>query len=665
MVSFNQTIDARISCGILIQEVTYMLTLNRRGILIMRYLLNADRSISSEVLASILGTTSKTIRGDIVLIDAILHSVGAKVTSKSGSGYVLEVMNENEFAIFVDSFNEKYNNNTPLPMYNEERIRFLIHYLLLSDSHIKSECFMDQLFISKTTLTQDFRYVRKILNEYHLTLSQKPNHGLLIEGEELHIRLALIDYLFLDEDISMIQGQQMNLTLDIKGCLDAMKYVLLKTKVHLGHKSLRDVANLIAISHYRRKMQHEVSFHELQMEELQELEEYQIAAKTYHELNIETTPSEIGFLALYIATRRIYELEDDFSLKDNKSLFFLCDEMLKFLFIYTDVNFLMDQDVRMLITKELRGFLLRINYQMEHKSLPIMEIKAMCPTFDYAMLMADYLNKKYGYAIAENEIAQLTLLLQQSISRYNLNYQKQRICLVFNRGHFSSYSIHNQLQMSLYEYIESVGSCEFHELSSDMDQQYDLIITDMPRVKFSGNIPVFQVLGSFGHDELVKVKRLLLHRSEEFALFMDGFDASLVFYELDVASKEAALDTLCEAMEQHHHISSALHQAIYAKEAISSSERGNNVSIAHSLFPICEKTTVAIGILKKPIIWDNETVQLVFVIANGNNENYVFMTSSLIQMVVQDIFAIHELLKVREFTQIRQIFYHYLVSEGI
>lgn len=642
-----------------------MLTLNRRGISIMRHLLNSDRAISSEVLASILGTTSKTIRGDIEVIDAILTSVGANVVSKSGSGYTIEVHHENEFSIFIDSFNEKYNNNTPLPMYNEERIRYLMHYLLLADTHIKSEAFLDHLFISKTTLTQDLRYVRTILQDYHLTLSQKPNYGMLIEGKEQHIRLALIDYLFLDEDMAMMEGQHMNLQLDIKGCMDAMKYVLLKTKVHLGFKSLRDVANLIAVSHYRRAHQYTIEFHEIQIEELKELEEYQLSAKLYHELNIETTESEVCFLALYIATRRIYELEDDFSLKDHKSLFFLCDEMLKFLFIYTDVNFLMDQDVRMLITKELRGFLLRINYQLEHKSLQIMEIKAMCPTFDYAMLMADYLNKKYGYEISENEIAQLTLLLQQSISRYNLNYQKQRICLVFNRGHFSSYSIHNQLLLNLHEYIESIGSCEFHELSRDIDQHYDLIITDMPRVKFNCTIPVFQVLGNFGHEELLKIKRLLLHRREEFALLMEGFDASLVFYDLEASTKEEALDILCEAIAGRHHISHALHQAIYAKETISSSERGNNVAIAHSLFPVCEKTTVAMGILKKPITWQNEIVQLLFVIANGNNENYVFMTSSLIQMVIQDVFAIHELLKVTNFSQIQTIFHQYLVSDSV
>lgn len=638
-----------------------MLTINRRGISIMRYLLNSEQAVSSEVLASILGTTSKTIRGDIELINAILSSVGATVVSKSGSGYTIEIHNENEFAIFVDSFNEKYNNNMPLPLYNEERIQYIMHYLLLCDTYTKSEVFLDRLFISRTTLTQDLRHVRSILQAYHLSLSQKPNYGMKVVGREEHIRMALVDYLFLDEDITISEETPVRLTLDTKGCMDAMKYVLLKTKVHLAFKSLRDVANLISVSDFRRAKGYYIRFNEIQMEELRELEEYQIADGIYHELNIETTAEEVAFLALYIATRRIYELNDAFSLKENKSLFFLCDEMLKFLFIYTDVNFLNDEDVRRLITRELRGFLLRINYKMEHKSLQILEVKSMCPTFDYAMLMADYLNKKYGYDIAENEIAQLALLLQQSISRYNLNYRKQRVCLVFYRGHFSSYSIYNQLSKGLGEYIESIGSCEYHELTKDIDRHYDLIVTDMPRIKFDCTIPVFQILRKFEQSDLQKVKRLLLHRKEEYDVFLTGFHEDLIFYNLETTSKQETLDALCTALSEKFQLSSALKQAVMAKEKLSSSERGNNVAIAHSLFPVCEKTGVAIAILKKPIVWDHEIVQLVFLIANGNNENYVFMTSSLLQLVIHDIFAIHELLKATSLEQMKQTFYQRIV----
>lgn len=59
------------------------------------------------------------------------------------------------------------------------------------------------------------------------------------------------------------------------------------------------------------------------------------------------------------------------------------------------------------------------------------------------------------------------------------------------------------------------------------------------------------------------------------------------------------------------------------------------------------------GILKKPILWQNEMVQLIFVIAIGSNENYVFMSSSLIHLLTSNIFAIHELLKIKSLEQLK------------
>ncbi|GAA6427498.1 BglG family transcription antiterminator [Dielma fastidiosa] len=640
-----------------------MSNLNRRIISIMKYLLNSSQPISSEILASILGTTSKTIRADIETIDLILSSVGAKVSSKSGSGYLIEVVDKNEFNIFLDRFNEKYNHSASPPVYNEERIRYIMHYLLVSEDYIKSEVFLDNLYISRTTLTQDLRYVRGILADYHLSLKQKPNHGLAVDGEEQHLRIALINYLFLDEELAAAEFMPMVLKLDTKGCLDVMQYTLMKSKIHVSYQSLRELADLISVSEYRRRHHHFVLFNELQLEELMNLEEYSIASWIYSELNIDTTQSEIAYLALYIASRRIYEINDEFSLQENKSLFFLCDEVLKFLFIYTDINFLLDEDVRLLMSREFRGLLLRINYKIENRGLPVMELKAMSPIFDYALLAADYLNKKYNYKISEQEIAQLTLLFQHSIFKDNLFYPKQRVCLVFHHGKLSSYSIDHSLRKNLGEYIETIKFCEFHELTRAIDQEYDLIITDMPRINFNCSIPVYQVLNDFNSDDILKVKRFLLHLEDEYALFMQGFHDNLVLCELNFSTKEEVIKYLCQQITEKHHVSNALYQAVLAEESISSGERGNNVAIMHSLFPVCEQTTIAVGILKKPILWQNEMVQLIFVIAIGSNENYVFMSSSLIHLLTSNIFAIHELLKIKSLDQLKKIIYQYLVLE--
>lgn len=640
------------------------MNLNQRSLSIMRYLLNYSSPISSEVLASILGVTSKTIRLEIDTIDLVLQNVGAKVNSKPGSGYMIEVDDFNEFSIFLDSFNEKYGQNISRPVYNEESIKYIIHYLLIHEDYVKSDVFIEKLFISRTTLTLYLKYVRNILKEYHLSLEHKPNYGLKIIGQEQHIRLALVDYLFLDEDISLIEDTNPQLTLDIKGCMDAVKYILVKTNIHISFLSLKEFASLISISDYRYTRGCCIEFNEIQLDELMHLDEYDIVHCIYSELNIVVSKHEIAYLALFLASRRVDEIGKNFSLIENKSLFFLCDEILRFIFIYTDINFLMDEKIRLLLAKELRGLQLRVNYGIEYKKLPLLELKKKL-SFDYAMLAADYLNKKYGYHICEQEIAQLSMIFQYSLIGKNIFYPKQRVCLVLYKGYLSSCNINFSLKRNLSSYIESISSCEYYELKQDIDKHYDLIITDMPRVNFNCTIPVYHFLNQITNEDIHEIKKIMKHQQEEFDLFVQAFHDDLIFTDLNFTNKNDVITFLSKKICEQYSVSNALTQAVKAKETLSSSEMGNNVAIVHSLFPVCEKTTIAVGILKKPIVWDNEIVQLVFFIALSNNEKYVFMSINLIKSIICNIFAVHELLGIKDVASCKDVFDRYLAVEDI
>lgn len=638
--------------------------LSRRTISIMKYLLNNHSPISSDVLASALGTTSKTVRADIKLIDEILKKVGAKVVSKSGIGYNIEIFNKSEFLIFLDSFNEKYYTKISLPTYNIERINFIINQLLTEENYIKSEEFINQLYISRTLLTQDLKKVRQILKKYHLELLQKPNFGMKIKGTEIHKRVAMLDYIFLDEDISILSSKRIPIDIDLKLCTDVLVKYLQAKDIHVPYKYMQDTALLISISDFRIKRNHNVVLNKLEIEEIMEFEEYDVATNVCRDLNIITDERERCFIALYIASRRTYygNEANKFELSKNKSLYFLCDELLRIIYIYTNINFLMDNFIREELTKELRGMLLRLGYGLEYKTMPMEEIKIMMPTFGYAELMADYLEKRYGYIVPADEIGGLALILQQSLSKYNLNYKKQRVCLVFNRGPYSAYGIQNILQKNFQEYIEYIGICEFHEVNDDLLHRYDLIVTDMPRIKFNYDIPILQVLGAFGTNEMLQAKRLLLRKDEEYAFLADRFKDENFFKDLDVHSKKEALERICNKLEDNLEISN-IFKSVMSQEKIISSEQGNNIAIPHTLYTVTKYSQVALATLKRPILWDDEMVQIIFLIINGQDERYTYMTVSLVQSIVNDVFVIHDLLNAKDVNDLKNIMYKKIVLD--
>ena len=87
-----------------------MNTLTKRQILIVRYLINTRKPLSSEMLAVILGATAKTIRADMDIINDVLQTAaGTQVISKTGFGYSLKILNHNEFNVFLQTFRSKWN----------------------------------------------------------------------------------------------------------------------------------------------------------------------------------------------------------------------------------------------------------------------------------------------------------------------------------------------------------------------------------------------------------------------------------------------------------------------------------------------------------------------------------------------------------------------------
>lgn len=633
-----------------------------RQLAIMRHLLRSDYAISAEVLASVMGTTAKTVRSDIVTINGILMHSGAKIVSKSGTGYTLEIFNPVEFNIFADSFFEKYRITDVLPNYNEERMNFIIYQFLTSETPIKIEDLASKMYISTGLLNQDLKDARRILADYHLQISPIGRSGLAIKGKEEHIRICLTKYMQVDEDSSFESSTVLPSLMDLKGCTDVLSFELPRYEIHLPYYALQNTARLISIGNWRSKNGHFVCFTVGQKEELKALEEYPVAKEIYEEINIDVSEDEICFLALYIASRRNYHSDDHFDLKDFKSQLFLCDDMLRSLFVSTDVNLLDDAKLRLAITKELRGLLLRQRYQIEHLTISYAETGSAMPANEYAVLMADYLKKSHSYELKESEISILSLLLQDSLSRQDPNHKKQRICLVLNQGANASHEIRNLLQQNFEQLIDSISILEFHEVDRNIDDRYDLIITDMARVKFNCSIPVVQISGRFAAEELKKINLLLLHQKEEVDDLLQAIRPELFFLNEELKDKDDVIRFLCGKMQESEKIPDYFYDSLIERENLSSGAKGNNVAVIHPLFPCTEEPVVSIAILKRPVEWGGETAQLILCVSRGSKERFPFMILSLLNNALSDIFVIHELLHALNCEEIKEILKRKLLS---
>ena len=119
--------------------------LGKREILIIKHLIHAKKPISSDLLGVILGVSPKTIRSSMTFVGEILKIAGgAKLISKTGSGYFLEIFDEKEFRVFTQTFNAKYLDAYWIPTHASGRVTYIIRRLLFTNQPLKMEKLMDE-----------------------------------------------------------------------------------------------------------------------------------------------------------------------------------------------------------------------------------------------------------------------------------------------------------------------------------------------------------------------------------------------------------------------------------------------------------------------------------------------------------------------------------------
>ena len=157
--------------------------MNTRGLNIIKILLNSVEPVSSLALSQEIGCSKKTIQNEIKDINKELKN--GEIVSIRGVGYKLEGN--------VDDIDIKISN-----LYEYDRIEYIIKKIINISSTdkdtIKLEDLADSMYVSLSTVKNDLKEVKKILDEYNLKISSKHKQGICIEASEEYIIKFIINY---------------------------------------------------------------------------------------------------------------------------------------------------------------------------------------------------------------------------------------------------------------------------------------------------------------------------------------------------------------------------------------------------------------------------------------------------------------------------------------
>ena len=627
--------------------------LGKREILIIKHLINAKKPLSSDVLGVILGTSPKTIRSSMEYVGEILKIAGgAKIISKTGSGYSIEVFDDNEYRVFMQTFNAKYLDAYWIPTNISTRVTYITRRLLMSDSYLKMEKLMDELYISRVTLTKDLKEVRKTLRSYHLKLEHRAKYGLKINGKESHHRVALVDYLDADEDSNSVdynndQALYMRDPIEVN---DVVINSLMSNRISISTNSLRKLIKLIIVSEYRISKNHHMIFSTVELVNLTSKGEYESANDICHALGLDWDSTEIAFLAIFIISRRNIMKSEPFSVHQEALYMSYSTEIIQKLKNDLSSDFSLYEGFEYELAKHIRGMTYRVKYGLEKRDVGILESKGSNPAFEYAVIASDWLSNRLNMDIQETEIAFLSYRFYMHF-RFMAFQKKSNILVVLSNGKNASDLFIHELQTNFGKFIENVDATEFYELPYLNIANYDCILTDIPAIQFNVSVPVRRVNYFLTENDLQKLKRFFMHSQINSEHFVECFDETLFFKDMEFDDKNQLITFLYEQIKKKHDIDTHTLENLFRRERLSSSEKGNSVGIPHTLYASSDRPIIAGCILKRPMLWDKEYCQLILMVINGRKEAAPFLALSIAKAATGNIQFVYDMIRSDDFHQ--------------
>ena len=146
----------------------------RRILHLIRLLDRKNAPVPGAQLCEELNITSRTLRNDIWESKAELREHGIEIGSVHAVGYYLEILDEDRYYQYINQkLKEEADRQLVIPIYPEERAEYLIRKFLTASDFIKMEDICDELYISRSTLTNDLKEVRERLKYFHLELESR------------------------------------------------------------------------------------------------------------------------------------------------------------------------------------------------------------------------------------------------------------------------------------------------------------------------------------------------------------------------------------------------------------------------------------------------------------------------------------------------------------
>ncbi|MDD3251080.1 MAG: BglG family transcription antiterminator [Lachnospiraceae bacterium] len=582
---------------------------NKRWLDIL-YNLDGDEAVSSESLSNKLLLSSRTIRNELRELKTVLEKEGAHLISSTKVGYLLVVEDQEKYDQFLKTLGEE----ETIPVTSEERVQYLLEVLLTNgQEYVKLEDLCDQLYVSKSTLTANLKEVRKLLDEYGLELITRPGYGIQVKGSEFSLRLCLaasaVAQLETDDETKRAELEKIA-KCTLKGLEDS--------RLKISEASYQNLIVHIYIAIKRIQEGNHVPLEKTHMEQISKEMEFgcaqQISSLLEEAFSIEIPRTETGYIAIHLASKRIMECShNDGNLVINDEIYEIVHHMLEVIKENYNIDFHNDLELIMLLAAHLVPFSTRIQYGMKLKNPLLSEIKShYAMAYMMAVTACGFLEQYYEKRIQEDEIGYFAFPINLALERRRSGIEKKNIIVVCSTGRGSSQLLSYRLKSEFGKYINQITTCDVLELKQVDLKDIDYVITTVP-IPYPVNRPILHVKLFLENADTNAIENLL--RGKGNTLLEKYFHPDLFLTELQAASKQEVIERMVEKIHQVKNVPEEFLESVLERERMAVTSFGNLAAIPHPNRALTRETFVCVAVLKNPIQWDKQKVQVVLMLS--------------------------------------------------
>lgn len=609
---------------------------------------NLDAPVSLQVFTDQFHLSLRSIQTDIAEIKETIKEHGLYIENNKNC-ICMSITNQETANIFMNSIIQDYNLNQFFED-QSSRISYIISRLLDSNDYLKSADLADKMYISRSQISNDIKLAKNMLSSYHLTLISKPYYGIKIIGKENDIRNYIIQEKL---KIKNLVCDEITHSFSSHEHIDDINNIVIKILTH-SHYIISDIALQNLILHIVTAVNRIKSGHLIHMDSLNISPVYahvieiskNILEKCADIYNFEFNDDEIFFLALNLYGKREFD-KQEFITDEINNLVFLGLYKIKEIF---GLDFTSNLNLRISLGLHILPLLTRINTNMQLRNIMTFNIKQkytlaydLASTFTNTIIPSD---KK----ILDDEIAYVALHFVNYIDE-NSPQKKKRMLIISSLRRSETILLQNNILRN-FPSIKEVKIISKNSLSTTNVNNYNVICTTENDIFINNN--KIQKISYFLNDTDIKKIELLLDGFNGPKDILDCFSEDLFYYG-DAPSKNAVIKWLYEMAYKQGLADEKLYHSIMNHENVTSTYFGNYLAIPHPEIFLIETSFISVAILPKPILWDDEYVDIVFLVSIQKNNPNAFKLWSYLSFLISNNTTLEEIKKEPTFQNLSKV----------